>query len=154
MEATKYDDLSDTFISKIQLLSELTSNLTSNIFPITTDEKHNLALKCLDELIQADDESSIFTDLICSFASKIEEYEDNLDGIKDFVASSNRIHTDISITRTIIDQNNLLYSDLPEIGDKAAVSKVLSGKKKLTREHIDKLCARFSLNPAIFFNQP
>ncbi|HCJ9604691.1 TPA: helix-turn-helix domain-containing protein, partial [Escherichia coli] len=36
------------------------------------------------------------------------------------------------------------------IGSKSMVSRVLSGERKLTVEHIRKLSARFGISPALF----
>lgn len=41
----------------------------------------------------------------------------------------------IAVIRTLMDQYGLTLSDLPEIGSKSMVSRVLSGKRKLTLEH-------------------
>ncbi|MGQ7145255.1 helix-turn-helix domain-containing protein, partial [Escherichia sp. SS-MK2] len=40
----------------------------------------------------------------------------------------------------------------PEIGSKSMVSRVLSGKRKLTLEHAKKLATRFGISPALFID--
>jgi integrase len=43
-------------------------------------------------------------------------------------------------------------ADLPEIGSKSLVSKILNGRgRNLTRDHIAALSKRFSVSPALFF---
>lgn len=57
------------------------------------------------------------------------------------------------VLRTLIDRHKLKASDLKkEIGSKSAVSLVLSGQRNLTRAHIEKLSARFKVNPGVFFD--
>ena len=58
----------------------------------------------------------------------------------------------VDVLRFLIEQNGLTQRDLiPEMGNAATVSLVLSGKRPLTREHIEKLSARFHVSPAVFF---
>jgi len=43
-------------------------------------------------------------------------------------------------------------ADLPEIGSKSLVSRILNGRgQNLTKDHIDALSKRFSVSPALFF---
>lgn len=51
----------------------------------------------------------------------------------------------------LMEQHDLTQDDLPEIGSQPLVSKILSGERQLTREHIEKLSQRFKVSPAIFF---
>jgi HTH-type transcriptional regulator / antitoxin HigA len=43
---------------------------------------------------------------------------------------------------------------IPELGNEATVSLVLSGKRSLTIDHIVKLCQRFRVSAAAFFPSP
>ena len=58
----------------------------------------------------------------------------------------------IAVIRTLMDQYGLTLSDLPEIGSKSMVSRVLNGQRKLTLEHAKKLAARFGISPALFID--
>jgi len=42
-------------------------------------------------------------------------------------------------------------SDLGAFGTPSVVSEVLSGKRKLNKEHIQKLSERFGVSPELFF---
>ena len=54
--------------------------------------------------------------------------------------------------RFLLQQNRLSQRDIaPELGSESTVSSVLSGRRPLTREHIERLSARFHVSPAIFF---
>lgn len=53
----------------------------------------------------------------------------------------------------LMDQNNLSQYDLAdELGGQPVVSDVLRGKRKLTREHIERLGKRFGISPATFYS--
>ena len=69
----------------------------------------------------------------------------------DFINQTISERSDMAILRTIIDQHQLTLSDLPEIGHKSLVSKILSGERNLTRTHIKKLSDRFHIDPRVFF---
>lgn len=52
----------------------------------------------------------------------------------------------------LMDQNELSQYDLAkELGGQPVVSEVLRGKRKLTREHIERLSKRFAITPATFY---
>ena len=52
----------------------------------------------------------------------------------------------------LMDQQNLSQYDLAaELGGQPVVSNVLRGKRKLTREHIERLGKRFGVSPATFY---
>lgn len=57
------------------------------------------------------------------------------------------------VLRFLIDQNGLKQHDLiPELGNEATVSLLLSGKRPFTKDHIAKLSQRFHVSPAVFFS--
>lgn len=67
------------------------------------------------------------------------------------MAEAEEIPADIALLRILMRQHKLTGSDLPEIGGKAMVSKVLRGKRTLSRSAIEKLAERFGLRPSMFF---
>lgn len=55
--------------------------------------------------------------------------------------------------RFLMEQNDLSQYDLAsDLGGQPVVSDILRGKRKLTREHIERLSKRFGMNPATFFS--
>jgi len=50
----------------------------------------------------------------------------------------------------LMDEHGLGQGDLPEIGCQSLVSKILSGERQLTVEHIRNLARRFGVSPAVF----
>jgi HTH-type transcriptional regulator/antitoxin HigA len=52
----------------------------------------------------------------------------------------------------LMEQNDLSQYDLAkELGGQPVVSQILKGKRKLTREHIERLSKRFGVTPATFY---
>ena len=60
--------------------------------------------------------------------------------------------TPIAVLEELMAANQLKQKDLLDIfGTPSIVSEVLSGKRKLTTEHIRKLARRFHVSPELFF---
>jgi len=56
------------------------------------------------------------------------------------------------VLRFLLDHNGLSQRDIAsELGSEATVSLVLSGKRPLTRTHIERLSERFHVSPAVVF---
>ena len=54
--------------------------------------------------------------------------------------------------RFLMEHNGLTQKDLlPEFGAVSTVSLILAGKRRMTREHIARLSARFGISPEAFF---
>ena len=63
-----------------------------------------------------------------------------------------RRKTIVATLKVLIDQHSLKTSDIDnEVGKKSMVSQVLSGKKRLSRDHIERLAARFDISATLFF---
>ncbi|HSW93363.1 MAG TPA: helix-turn-helix domain-containing protein [Gammaproteobacteria bacterium] len=82
------------------------------------------------------------TSLLKLVAKNIEEYE------------AHRFPTEsaspLQVLEFLMEEHGLLQSDLPEIGGQSLVSKILSGERQLTVEHIQKLSKRFGVSPSVF----
>jgi HTH-type transcriptional regulator/antitoxin HigA len=60
--------------------------------------------------------------------------------------------TPVTVLTELIEANGLKQKDLTDIfGTPSIVSEVLSGKRKLTTDHIRKLSRRFHVSPEVFF---
>lgn len=59
----------------------------------------------------------------------------------------------IAVLKTLMAQHGLGVADVPELGSKCNVSRILNGAegKKLTRKHMEALSRRFGVSPALFF---
>ncbi len=58
----------------------------------------------------------------------------------------------VDVLKFLLDQNSLLQRDISaELGSESTVSLILSGKRRLTRDHIERLSQRFHVSPSVFF---
>lgn len=58
----------------------------------------------------------------------------------------------VDVLRFLLDQNGLSQRDITaELGSESTVSLVLSGKRRLNRDHIERLSRRFHVSPSVFF---
>lgn len=58
----------------------------------------------------------------------------------------------VDVLRFLLDRNGLSQRDIAaELGSESTVSLVLSGKRRLNRNHIERLSARFHVSPSVFF---
>jgi HTH-type transcriptional regulator/antitoxin HigA len=122
---------------------------------ITNDADYHAALEALEETLESASDSidDPFNPLIDMLSHAIEKYESQDDELNAFISEAENIPVDIALVRTLMRQHKLTGNDLPEIGDKTMVSKVLNEKRSLTRSAIEKLCARFGLRPSQFFGE-
>ncbi|ROJ63912.1 transcriptional regulator [Escherichia coli] len=115
---------------------------------IQNEEQYTQALELVDHLLLNDPENPLL-DLVCA---KITAWEESAPEFVEFNAMAQAMPGGIAVIRTLMDQYGLTLSDLPEIGSKSMVSRVLSGKRKLTLEHAKKLATRFGISPALFID--
>jgi HTH-type transcriptional regulator/antitoxin HigA len=103
-------------------------------------EHYNRALLKLLELENPSNEEEAAIGLLTLL---IEKYDEGHHAIPDAPP--------IEILRFMMSQHGLQQKDLvAEFGTKSIVSEVLSGKRKLTLEHIQRLSHRFHVSPEVF----
>lgn len=142
-------------ISETKVL-EAFQGFTSSAMPllyIKDEESYDDATHLLEGLIEkvGDDESQPEQYLVALLSQAISSYEDKQSSTKEFLQMACDTPKDIAILRTLIDQYQLKLHEFPEIGDKTLVSKILSGKRQLTKAHIKSLSERFHIEPSLFF---
>ncbi len=122
---------------------------------IDTEEQYEAALKVLEQVLDSasDTLDEPLNPLIDMLSHAIERYEIRNEELVSFIKEADSIPADLSLLRTLMSQHHLTGSDLPEIGDKTMVSKVLNGNRILSRQAIEKLSERFGLRPAMFFDK-
>lgn len=116
-----------------------------------TDYEETLAV--IEGLMEevGEDVQNPLNPMISMLASVIEDYENNDPELIAYEESIAAQKDDLAIVRLLIDQHNLTLNDLPEIGSKSMVSRVLSGERELSKKHIAKLSERFNIDPSLFF---
>ena len=120
---------------------------------IGSDEQYETALETLEQVLETatDTPDDSMNPLIDMLSHAIERYEAEDEELDAFIEEAESMPMDIALLRTLMSQYHLTGSDLPEVGDKTMVSKVLNGKRVLSRQAIEKLSARFGIRPAMFF---
>lgn len=117
------------------------------------DEAHyQEALELIESLMgEVEEDADHPMDVIISLlANAISEYESHNSDINDFEKNLSYT-TGIEALRVLMEQHQLGVSDLPEIGSKSMVSRVLSGERNLSKKHIENISQRFNIDAGLFF---
>lgn len=122
-------------------------------FPITDEAHYEEALALVESLLaEAEDtHADPLNAVIDLLARAIESYENQDEELARFERHASAQPTDLAILRTLMVQHQLGTADLPEIGSKSMVSRVLSGERSLNKKHIAALSRRFGIDPGLFF---
>jgi len=137
--------ISDRITKKAKDIAAQMPILTS----IKTPQELENGLALMEALSENYDDNLI---LIDALTNTIARYKESV--IQHKALNENQVSLDpaVSTLKALIDHHQLKHADLEgEIGKHTLVSLILSGKRRLTRSHIDKLSKRFSISPALFF---
>ena len=120
---------------------------------IKNDKHYEETLELIESLMEEaedslDDPINAVIDLL---GHSVEFYENMDEELAEFEARTMGQSDDLAMLRVLMDQHNLGTADLPEIGSKSMVSRVLSGERNLNKNHIQALSQRFNINPGLFF---
>ena len=125
------------------------SDQASFVVEITDDDEYEQALALMDELIDDYDNHLVLIELL---SQSIDRWENDSPAFAAFNKRTSQGDPAVSVLRTLMEQHELGVADLPEIGSKSLVSKILNERdRQLTRQHIDALRRRFNISPALFF---
>ena len=119
---------------------------------LSNEEDYNAALVALEEILEAAEDTAKdpLNPLIEILSQAIDAYEGQDEELVAFLDEADTTPVDVALLRTLMRQHELTGSDLPEIGDKTMVSKVLNGKRILQRHAMELLGERFGIRPAMF----
>jgi HTH-type transcriptional regulator/antitoxin HigA len=118
------------------------------------DEQHyEEALELIESFLEEAEDSynAPLNGVIELLSRAIESYENKDEELAVFQQRSMAQPSDLAMLRLLMDQHNLGTADLPEIGSKSMVSRVLSGERSLNKNHIKALSDRFHISPSLFF---
>ncbi|MBE0486071.1 transcriptional regulator [Marinobacter sp.] len=117
---------------------------------IEVQDDYEQALELMDQLVDDYDANRLLIEIL---AVSIERWEDQSAEFSDFNATVAETDRGIAVLKTLMVQHGLGVADLPELGSKGNVSKILNGAegKKLTRKHMEALGKRFGVPPVLFF---
>lgn len=126
------------------------SDQASFVVEITDDDEYEQALALIDELIDDYDNHLVLIELL---STSIDRWESASPAFAQFNKRISGVDPAVSLLRLLMDQHELGVADLPEVGSKSLVSKILNERdRQLTRQHIDALSRRFNISPALFFS--
>ncbi|HDS9360635.1 TPA: helix-turn-helix domain-containing protein [Enterobacter chengduensis] len=112
-----------------------------------TKEDYHDALDLVEYLIESDPDNP----LINMLTAKIDRYENASPEFAEFNARVASIPSGVALLRTLMDQHKLTQSDLEnEVGKKSLVSRILSGQRSLTLDHMRALSRRFNVPVSAF----
>ncbi|MEC7816020.1 MAG: transcriptional regulator [Pseudomonadota bacterium] len=117
---------------------------------IESQDDYEQALALMDQLVDDYDANRLLIEIL---AGSIERWEDQAPELSDFNAEVSRTDKGIAALKTLMAQHGLGVADMPELGSKGNVSKILNGAegKRLTRRHMEALGKRFGVPPSLFF---
>ncbi|MDA3938309.1 MAG: transcriptional regulator [Spirochaetia bacterium] len=123
--------------------TEKVSRFLLNI-QINTDEELDRAIVYAEELTDSfEDGNTVIEPLLDYVLNVIEKYENKHYPIEE--------SSPITVLRFLMDQNGHRQKDLIDIAPKSAISEILSGKRHLNKNHIEKLSKKYHTNPSVFF---
>ena len=122
-------------------------------FPIGDEAHYQEALALIESLLEEaeDTPGDPINAVIEMLARSIESYENRHADLVEFETRAMGQPADLAMLRLLMAQHQLGTADLPEIGSKSMVSRVLNGERGLNKNHIKALAARFGVNPVLFF---
>ncbi len=122
-------------------------------FHIADHEHYEEALELVESLLEEAEDSlgDPLNSVIEMLGRAIDAYENQDKDLEAFEQRAMDQPADLVMLRLLMDQHGLGTADLPEIGSKSMVSRVLSGKRNLSKTHIQALSKRFGINPGLFF---
>lgn len=114
--------------------------------PITSEEDLIATQEIIDSLLDRSELTLDERDYLHVLGLLVSEYEQIHYPIPDIYG--------VAALKVLMEESNLRQKDLvPVFKTESIVSDVLSGKRKLTATHIQKLADFFQVSPAVFFEQ-
>jgi len=120
------------------------------LIEISNNNEYENALELMDELIEDYDNQLLLIELL---SKSINQWENKSELFIEFNERIDQVNPAVSALRLLMEQHGLGVNDLPEIGSKSYVSKILNERdRQLTQQNIEALRRRFQVSPALFFN--
>jgi len=112
-------------------------------------------------IIRSDEELAEYTKALFGLTAKSRPTPEEEEAIELLTLLIERYETErypapdadpVDVLQFLLDQNGLSQRDIADdLGGESAVSLVLAGKRRLNRNHIERLSRRFHVSPAVFF---
>ncbi len=140
-------------LSELRDACHRTADVAAPICHITDDKHYEMTLELIESLLEEakDSPGDPLNAVILILSDAIETYEGTKRDLVEFEKQALEEPAELAMLRLLMDQHGLVMADLPEIGSKSMVSRVLSGERGLNRKHILALSNRFGIDPGMFF---
>ena len=113
-------------------------------FQINNNEDLDNAIIWAEELTDLFEEGSNEMEPLLDYVLNcIEKYEEEHYPVKE--------SSPVEMIKFLMDQHGHKQKDLTDIAPKSAISEILSGKRALNINHIEKLSKKYNTNPSVFF---
>ena len=142
-----------TPVNEVREMCHRFADVTGPYCHITDSSHYEQALELVEGLLEEaeDSKDDPLNAVISLLSDAIEAYENRDRDVLAFEKRVNEQQADLAMLRLLMDQHGLGTADLPEIGSKSMVSRVLSGERSLSKKHISALSDRFGIDPGLFF---
>lgn len=120
------------------------------IHGITGPAEYERATALLDELTSGRELSAVEEKILIELEEAILDYQHESDQFRESNAAFETTGSPVQLIRDLMQTLGLSGSDLPEIGDKTAVSKVLNGTRPISHKMAYALAERFAIEPVAF----
>jgi HTH-type transcriptional regulator/antitoxin HigA len=117
---------------------------------IKTPADYERATDLLDELTDGRELSKVEEKILVELEDEMLAYQRDSDQFRESTAAFEATCTPVQLIKDLMGTLGLTGSDLPEIGDKTAVSKVLSGDRPISHKMAYALAERFAMEPSAF----
>ncbi|WP_434603312.1 XRE family transcriptional regulator [Pseudomonas sp. Z4-7] len=119
---------------------------------IKTPADYERATDLLDELTDGRGLSKTEERILAELEEEILAYQRDSDQFRESNAAFEATCTPVQLIKDLMETLGLTGSDLPEIGDKTAVSKVLNGDRPISHKMAYALAERFAMEPSAFLS--
>ncbi|MET3458890.1 MULTISPECIES: helix-turn-helix domain-containing protein [Pseudomonas] len=119
---------------------------------IKTSADYERATDLLDELTDGRELSKTEERILVELEDEILAYQRDSDQFRESNAAFEATCTPVQLIKDLMETLGLTGSDLPEIGDKTAVSKVLNGDRPISHKMAYALAERFAMEPSAFLS--
>lgn len=132
------------------LEAEMDSKGLSFLHQVDSPESYERAMEVIEQLTDGRELTDAEQALLADLSAQVSHYEESAEEFAAFNARMAIAVSPIDMIRHLMEQHGLTGSDLPEIGDRTVVSRVLRGERKLNVEQIARLAERFRMDAHVF----
>ncbi|MEZ1314990.1 XRE family transcriptional regulator [Pseudomonas fluorescens] len=141
----------ETMIATLGELQAVIERLRGEfVHGITTPADYERATWLLDELTDGRELSKVEEKILIELEDEMLDYQRTSEQFRESNEAFEATCTPVQLIKDLMTTLGLTGSDLPEIGDKTAVSKVLGGDRPISHKMAYALAERFAMDPTAF----